>query len=616
MAGSFIRILFSLRLLSIYSVLSAGAATKIDFFGSDRKRPRWELNSFLLPTRPKIGRLRSDLLLKFYQLRMLLFGRSARALKTLDMESSLYSLGISWIYFYFQVQDIVKESSMRRFIRGNAGTGKTSLAEFILLSWALGNLFNDLFDFVFLVKCSELGIWKNASVSEFFNQVYGISPESLRDFGNKVMLIIDGLDEITDLKRELKGNTILRRLLQISGGFMNGKSIIVTGRSHTEVVFKAHGELTGTFTTLEITGLEDPAVATYIKRFAGGNEVLKKRITDAIHSSDNARVLSRIPQYLNSICCIVAIEGKEVAIKKKTALFVWVFASFLRQHVEVCKDRNKIREIFDDPIVTRFIQTLSEISYTLLIRDTNAFREKDFATFDDIVKNNKEIKDTLDVFIVEKQIGQKTYYQFRHNSLQQFFAAIFCAQHESISVATLMDRGLFEIVEFVCGFAAAIVESAGDEDDTVRLFVSKVFSLHSDHRKNMKGRIREDLDYQISRFLIYFKLYIFTLVSIQKYEIKVQICCTVKYLGLFTATFSSQVSIETSFDISLTNFMPMVTWPDVGKTNLSRFCLLPSKSVKFLWLYSLLRISPHGLLLVFVINHGNYKILGSRKIQQ
>ena len=41
------------------------------------------------PKRPNIGRLRSDLLLKFYQLRMLLFGRSARALKTLDMESSL-----------------------------------------------------------------------------------------------------------------------------------------------------------------------------------------------------------------------------------------------------------------------------------------------------------------------------------------------------------------------------------------------------------------------------------------------------------------------------------------------------------------------------------------------
>ena len=67
----------------------AGAATKIDFFGSDRKCPRWELNSFLLPERPKIGRLRSDLLLKLYQLRMLLLWCSARALKTLDMESSL-----------------------------------------------------------------------------------------------------------------------------------------------------------------------------------------------------------------------------------------------------------------------------------------------------------------------------------------------------------------------------------------------------------------------------------------------------------------------------------------------------------------------------------------------
>ena len=43
----------------------AGAATKIDSFGSDRKSLRWEFNLFLLPKRPKNGRLRSDWSLKF-----------------------------------------------------------------------------------------------------------------------------------------------------------------------------------------------------------------------------------------------------------------------------------------------------------------------------------------------------------------------------------------------------------------------------------------------------------------------------------------------------------------------------------------------------------------------
>ena len=37
----------------------AGTATKIDSFYSVRKRPRWELNLFLLAKRPDIGRLRS-----------------------------------------------------------------------------------------------------------------------------------------------------------------------------------------------------------------------------------------------------------------------------------------------------------------------------------------------------------------------------------------------------------------------------------------------------------------------------------------------------------------------------------------------------------------------------
>ena len=94
-SGSFSRIISITNLMSVNAALHnqrferASAATTIDSFGSDRKRPRWELNLFLLPKRPKIGRLRSDSQVNFYQLRMLLFGCSARALKTLDMESSL-----------------------------------------------------------------------------------------------------------------------------------------------------------------------------------------------------------------------------------------------------------------------------------------------------------------------------------------------------------------------------------------------------------------------------------------------------------------------------------------------------------------------------------------------
>ena len=70
---------------------SAGTATKIDSFRSDRKRLRRELHMFLLPKHPKVGRLRSDSSPTFHEMCMLLYGRIACALKTLDMESSLYA---------------------------------------------------------------------------------------------------------------------------------------------------------------------------------------------------------------------------------------------------------------------------------------------------------------------------------------------------------------------------------------------------------------------------------------------------------------------------------------------------------------------------------------------
>lgn len=55
-------------------------------------------------------------------------------------------------------------------LQGNSGSGKSFIAQKIILDWAKGDLFAGIFDVVFHLKCSELnGISEKLSLMELLN---------------------------------------------------------------------------------------------------------------------------------------------------------------------------------------------------------------------------------------------------------------------------------------------------------------------------------------------------------------------------------------------------------------------------------------------------------------
>lgn len=94
-------------------------------------------------------------------------------------------------------------------VRGGAGCGKTSLVEMFAMKWAQGKLnLSCEFDFIFTFTCREINTFLKdiSSVDDLFQRKYPdvfetISLRDLKNVADRVLIIIDGVDELKDIIR-------------------------------------------------------------------------------------------------------------------------------------------------------------------------------------------------------------------------------------------------------------------------------------------------------------------------------------------------------------------------------------------------------------------------------
>lgn len=352
-----------------------------------------------------------------------------------------------------KISELITFESRCCFIRGIPGAGKTSLCEFITLKFALLELYNEQFDFVFLVKCRELERLGSESIDDYFQRKFGILPNELRSFGDRVLIVLDGADEVACLQAKLSDVSWINTLLSTSSGFMPRHSTIITGRPHIEACLKRHqGDLTGLMRTVEIAGLAQPEIVAHIHEFANGNKDVEDRILNVMERSPSMLALASIPQYLNSFCCVLAMERGDIEIERMTTLYMWILVSLVRQHFEPFKALEPF-EIFESAEFVKMIQVVSKISYELLLRNEIQFTSGEFLAFDEVLEDSK-MTEIMRVFFVEVKNSFASWYQFQHLTLHEFFAAIHCYV-AGINVRELLCREMFELVTFLCGFVSA-----------------------------------------------------------------------------------------------------------------------------------------------------------------
>eukprot|EP00794_Sanderia_malayensis_P001185 gene1185-556_t len=386
-------------------------------------------------------------------------------------------------------EELITSRIRQCFIRGVAGVGKTSLIEYIALKWAKGELFNDdkgdaRFDFLFVIKCRELDEKDKETIGEFFARKFDVNVNELRNNGEKVLLIIDGLDEDADLQKSLQGNSKLRELMLENGSFLKGHATLATGRPHIESIIDALKKVIGEYKRIEVTGLSAKEVHKQIDRIANNNEMTASKIKQKVESSACMRALAAIPQYLKTLCYVTTIQGKSSDVEDTmTSLYIWTLYSFWTQHVndKGNYERNGVYDCFNDPETKAFIRVLSNISYELLKQDKIIFKHKDFPEIAKLAAKNPAMFNT---FFVKKKTHLQPLYQFKHLTMHEFFAATHCFLTK-IPAEVVLERKFYEVARFIGGFIAA--EESDDDESITTGYINCLKDANADECKKGKA---------------------------------------------------------------------------------------------------------------------------------
>ncbi|XP_076119263.1 uncharacterized protein LOC143100176 [Alosa pseudoharengus] len=189
-------------------------------------------------------------------------------------------------YKEIKVEGIFKNQDGHLVIlQGEPGYGKSLTAKKIMQDWAQGTFYSDMFELVVLLKCDELALSsQKKNLLELINddQKYkSLINDILAESPHKVLILIDGLDEFTFTKEDIKSfptkphtpapsKAILCGLL--SGRMLPQSSLLVTTRpsasDRLNVLLKGR-----TWRFAEIRGFTEQGVEEYFKKFFNGDTI-------------------------------------------------------------------------------------------------------------------------------------------------------------------------------------------------------------------------------------------------------------------------------------------------------------------------------------------------------
>ena len=383
--------------------------------------------------------------------------------------------------------ELITAENRKCFLRGVAGIGKTSLVEYLALKWAKREMFvdkngKDLFDFLFLVKCRELGEKRDETIEEFFKRKFDVDPEKLKNHGRSVLIIVDGIDEDVNLEESINTNTKLQALLKRDHEFLKGHATIVSGRPHIEYVLNVVQDKVGDYNKIEVAGLSPTEIDKHIDVISKDNKEAAAIIKEKIKSSTNMSELAAIPQYLGTLCSIISMQGEGTKFNTEmmTPLYVWTLASFWTQYVQDRGQQGKaFYEKFGDKKVAQLYINISMISFELLKQKKIVFEEEDFPDITEISEEHQEIFDT---FFIKNHSQTKSSYQFEHLTLHEFFAATYCMLNRK-KIVDVLDLEWYEVVRFIGGFIAA--KESPDKRNMVKIYINCLENAKEDEKKSI-----------------------------------------------------------------------------------------------------------------------------------
>ena len=362
----------------------------------------------------------------------------------------------------FQIFQPHKECSQpkRVLIEGQPGMGKTTYCHKIAFNWAKerkgGESFPDVL-LVLLLKCKDINfsLWEAIDDQLLPREVNEEEKERfftfIRDNQSKVLLVLDGLDELP--RSEL---SIYKEIIQ--GRVLPESYLVVTARHEVGMTVRECCH-----TLLEVEGFTKTDAKNFIERyFREGEEDLAQKLLDKLDSDKTLQDLTANPLNAALLCLLCEDFGGNLP-ESRTLVYLEIVECVLRRY----RLRLKLPETHQDLVALYQVELkqLGRIAMEGLENDSMYFDQNAFQGF------SSDLKSGLGFLSVEAGRSKRRpgrSYSFLHKSFQEFFAAHYlCCQllAGELSVDSLIaDRRYFDefrqVLMFTSGMLAQKYEAA------------------------------------------------------------------------------------------------------------------------------------------------------------
>ena len=365
-------------------------------------------------------------------------------------------------------------------IEGKPGMGKTTYCKKVVFDWAsgkhaTGNCFANIV-IVLLIKCRDVqsGLWEAIEDQLLPREVGEDQRERFFDFirhnQSNVLLVLDGLDEVSEKKLPMFSEIIQGRVLP------NCRAV-ATARHEAAVKVRKYCD-----TLLEVEGFTEKDVETFIRKYFKAEPNLAKQLT--VHLYIDRKLYEILTNPLNTaLLCLVYEDLKGIFPESRTKLYMEIVVCILRRY----RTKQQLPENGEDlvDLYESQLKHLGWIALKGLLEDNLDFDEKELG--------KHKASDLPGFGFLSVQPGGSKLrptrrYSFLHKTFQEFFAAFYLRcqliQKEistnSIAAGKKYRHQLKEVLLFTFGMLAARCE-----ETVVNLLKSIETQLNQEEEKDV-----------------------------------------------------------------------------------------------------------------------------------
>ena len=309
-------------------------------------------------------------------------------------------------------------------IEGSPGMGKTTLSLKLAYDWAMGKM-PSMFQLVLLIKCRDM---EGDILEAIDEQLLPLDEDSLKnklhtfikEQPEKILLVVDGLDEITQAATKHVMNLLKGRCLRKC-------YVVATSRQEKGLKVRKYFD-----TLLEIKGYSESNIGEYVTRYFQDKDPslakdpspakdpsLAEGLIETIETDINLQTLATNP--LNTLLLCVVFEDYDGQLPSTvTELYNEVVFCITKRYREKCDSE------VEDSILETSKETLGKLAYKGLLEGALSFRESELNDDCTTCTNNHCTKmGFLYKEDSKKKISPVCTYWFLHKTFQEYLVAFY-----------------------------------------------------------------------------------------------------------------------------------------------------------------------------------------------